>query len=1004
MKRNILLLFFLFFFFTIYSQKYSIQLYNTDNGLPQNSVKDIIKDKYGFIWLTTENGIVRYDGTNFLVYKNFPLPSQRFTYFYGHPEKDSIYTTGDFQKTVLVHAKFPKVAKPLKNFTTFLTKDNSHYLLYCSNFSYAATSVNFYINFKEGRYYLKENILTYVDSQSKTEENLKIKPLYNNTPRIFAINEMLFYIDFQSKKVMKIERGKITGSYHIPLFMDAKTKILWSQVNNQVFIVNKNTIYSCSYEKGELKISKLFHLNKVNDENFISAYYDTSYKKFYLGSSTDGLQIISLTDFTAVTRPPSKPESNFYSLLPFSSSSVITPFGEIYDRNGFVANQKIKNANSFFLAYDHSGNIITQKANDIVIYQKAAFYKDTVCIKNFSLKDFFFDQNNYYALFSELKINKFPEYKGILTVYKDKSFKYPERKIVINNEPTKLIKFDQDHVLVGTAKALYKVSLKTNEIYNLTSENELFIRNIIQSKDGNFWIMTLGKGFYLLKNDRLIKMPYDANNNISSSHTILEDSKSFFWIPTNNGLYRVSESQLLQYIQNKKSKVNYYRFSKDSGFNTNEFNGGSNICGSRLENGEFVLPSLNGLIFFNPLNVSIYYPKNMYIERAIIDNKQEYFKENLYLKQESNRVDIFIDVPYYSNPDNLVIEAKLSGMPNAKWEPIGKDGKFSISNLGYGNHTFVVKMLVSDKGKFIYKKVNIIIQPYFYQTLWFKIITFTLILLLLYFLIRWRINFLKKRNHELEEIINSRTKSLSDTVEKLEITKTKLHKEIEQQKKLIGTISHDITTPVKFIAMTTKEVLDKNDFNEQRIKKILNSVYKSSDQLYNFTLTLKEYADIYSHYRSDETELYSLYQLIEEKKILFSEIAENNNTVIINNVDQSLLIWISKNILSAIIHNLIDNSVKYTRNGSITIENISEGENITLLITDTGIGMDENKIEYYTRLQDNIENEKLLLQKYGMGLHLVLQLLQMIQGKIVFTKNKLQGTSFKLILKNKKDD
>jgi signal transduction histidine kinase len=985
-------------------QKYNIQLFNTDNGLPQNSVKDIIKDKYGFLWLTTENGIVRYDGANFLVYKNFPFNSQRFTYFYGHPEKDSIYTTGDFGKTVLLHSKYPKVAKPLKNFTPFLTKDHNHYLLYCSNFSYAATSVNFYINFKKGRYYLKENILTYVDSQIKTEENLQIKPIYKNVPRVFAINEMLFYIDFQSKKVVKIEKGKITDSYYAPLLTDIKSKILWSQVNNQVFIVNKNTIYSCYYEKGKLKISKLFHLNNVKDENFISAYYDKSYKKFYLGSSIGGLQIINLSDFTTITRPSSKPESVFYSILPYNNFSVITPFGEIYDQNGFITDKKFKGTSPFFMDYDHSGNIITQKANDVMIYQKAAFYKDTALIKNFFLKDFFFDENKYYALFSKLKINKFPEFKAVLTVYKDKSFKYPEREIFIDNEPTKLIKFDKNHVLVGTAKALYKVSLKTNKTYNLTGSNELFIRNIIRSKDGNFWIMTLGKGFYLLKNDCLIKMPYDVNENISSSHTILEDSKGFFWIPTNNGLYKVLENKLLQYVQDKKSKVNYYRFSKDSGFNTNEFNGGSNICGSKLGNGQFVLPSLNGLVFFSPLKVKTYYPENMYIERVSIDNKEQYFKENLYLKQESTRVDIFIDVPYYSNPDNLVIEAKLSGIPNAKWEPIGKDGKFSLSNLGYGNHSFVVKMLVSDNGKFIYKKINIIILPYFYQTLWFKIFAFSVILLLLYFLVRWRINFLKKKNHELEEIVNSRTKSLSDTVEKLEITKTKLHKEIEQQKKLIGTISHDITTPVKFISMTAKEVLDKNDFNEERMKKILNSVYKSSDQLYNFTITLKEYADIYSHHRSDEIELYSLYKLIEDKKILFNEIAENNNTVIINNVDQSLFIWISKNILSAIIHNLIDNSVKYTQNGSITIENNTKGENITLLITDTGIGMDEKKIEYYTRLQDNIENEKLLLQKYGMGLHLVLQLLQMIQGKIVFTKNTLKGTSFKLILKNKKDD
>nr|WP_237390919.1 HAMP domain-containing sensor histidine kinase [Chryseobacterium sp. KMC2] len=343
-------------------------------------------------------------------------------------------------------------------------------------------------------------------------------------------------------------------------------------------------------------------------------------------------------------------------------------------------------------------------------------------------------------------------------------------------------------------------------------------------------------------------------------------------------------------------------------------------------------------------------------------------------------------------------------MPNSRWEPIGKDGKFSISNLSYGNHSFVVRILVSDDGKYIYKKIKIIIPPYFYQTLWFKLLISSIILFLLYILVRWRIRFLKKKNHELEEIVNSRTKSLSDTVEKLKITKIKLHKEIEQQKKLIGTITHDITTPVKFIALTAKEALNQNELSGQQSEKILNSIYKSSDQLYNFTITLKEYADIYTHHRSNKTELYSLYHLIDEKRVLFNAIAENHHTVIINNVDKAIWVWISKNILSAIIHNLLDNSVKFTKNGIITIDSSVEGDTIILLITDTGIGMDEKKIEYYTKLQDNIENEKLLLQKYGMGLHLVLQLLQMIEGKIVFKKNKLKGTSFKLILTNKKDD
>ncbi|MGG5207335.1 ligand-binding sensor domain-containing protein [Chryseobacterium sp. MIQD13] len=994
----------LFIFSVFYTQQYNIQLYNTDNGLPQNSVKDIIKDKYGFIWLTTENGIVRYDGMKFLVYKNLPLNSQRFMYFYGHPEKDSIFTTGDYGRTVLIHQKLPKVADGSKENSNFIFKDNLNYFLYCSNYSYTTSpGIHLYFRLQEGTYFIKENSLKYIDAISKKEESLNIKAIYKNTARIFVINNSVFFIDYQSKNIQKIEKGKITDYYNEPLLTDIKSKIYWSRINNQVFIVNKNNIYRCHFEGNKFKIAKVVQLEHIA-ENIISIYFDHVYKKLYLGSSTNGLQVISFSDFTAIQRHSSKPESVFYTTLPYSNSSVITTFGEIYNHNGLTEDKSFKSITPFFMAYDEKKNLIARKAIDLIIYQKKESYKKMAIKKDFFLIDFFFDTNRYYALETQPKKDGTSEYKGTLLVYEDLSFKNVKKKFFFNNEPSKFLKLDEDHLLVGTIKGLYKVSLKTNTILNLNPGNELSVRNIIKSKDGNVWITTLGKGFYLLKNDRLIRMPYDANNNISSSHTILEDPHGFFWIPTNNGLYRVPESQLLEYVQNKKFRVNYYRFSKDSGFKTNEFNGGSNICGNRLENGEFVLPSLNGLVFFNPLKIKSYYPENIYIERAVVDKKEHYFNKILKLKPESNRIDIFIDVPYYSNPDNLVMEAKLSGMPNANWEPIGKDGKFSISNLTYGNHSFIVRILVSDNGKYIYKKINIIIPPYFYQTIWFKIFIFSIALLLLYFLVRWRISFLKKKNHELEKIISSRTKSLSDTVEKLEITKVKLHKEIEQQKKLIGTITHDITTPVKFIALTAKEALNKNGFSKQHSEKILSSIYKSSDQLYNFTITLKEYADIYTLHRSVKTELYSLHKLIEEKKVLFNTIAENNNTIIINNVDKALSVWISKNILSAIVHNLLDNSVKFTKNGSITIESKVEGNTVILLITDTGIGMEEKKIEYYTKLQDNIENEKLLLQKYGMGLHLVLQLLQMIEGKIVFRKNNPEGTSVQLILMNKKDE
>lgn len=46
--------------------------FSTGNGLSQNRIFDITQDKLGFIWIGTEDGLNRYDGYNFKIYKNIP--------------------------------------------------------------------------------------------------------------------------------------------------------------------------------------------------------------------------------------------------------------------------------------------------------------------------------------------------------------------------------------------------------------------------------------------------------------------------------------------------------------------------------------------------------------------------------------------------------------------------------------------------------------------------------------------------------------------------------------------------------------------------------------------------------------------------------------------------------------------------------------------------------------------------------------------------------------------
>src|SRR5882762_7484137 len=62
--------------------QYQVESWTTDNGLPQNTIHSILQTRDGYLWLTTQDGLVRYDGVRFTVFnKNNTkgINSNRFT-------------------------------------------------------------------------------------------------------------------------------------------------------------------------------------------------------------------------------------------------------------------------------------------------------------------------------------------------------------------------------------------------------------------------------------------------------------------------------------------------------------------------------------------------------------------------------------------------------------------------------------------------------------------------------------------------------------------------------------------------------------------------------------------------------------------------------------------------------------------------------------------------------------------------------------------------------------
>ena len=981
------------------AQQYKTDWYTPENGLPQSSVKDIVKDKYGFIWLSTENGMARFDGINFEIYNNFTVNNHNLINFFGAVSRDSILIKNAFDENLLVIKERKatvfkgnwknKILKHVhsKEFQPYVKKTFSDKI---------DPKINFYIQCKEGTYYFDKETFYY--QNHKTNEEISI-PLSLNTISLndcFAFNESIFYIDRNSKKIIQIQKGTISYIEANPLLFSKNSKLYWSQVNNQFFIFNNNELHIGFLEKNRLNTQKLIHSIPFDDNGIFSIYYDPNYSKLYIGTPADGLCIMTFQKFKGIKKSNSVEDAIVYAHLPFDKNSIIDPKGIVFNKNGVVKDFNFQGiTDKYSMTYDAQGNIWVKSYFTLYKYEKEKNYTLTDSLRSkvamesiYNFEDFnaiCYIENGFY---------------GVLKLYKKEGFKEEIQKFKFEKNINYVKKISSDSLLVGTRDGLYSVAIKKNEIHRIDKINSFNVRNIIKTSSGNVWILSAGKGFYLLKGKELIKMPLDKKKSLQIVHCILEDKNNAFWISTNNGLFKIQETELIKHVKDSKYSVKYYEYNKHDGFNTNEFNGGCTPNGTILKNGAFIFPSLDGFVFFNPDSIKNYYPnKKIFVEKARINNKKiEYFKKTLYLENDFYRVDLYVDAPYFSKPDNLYREAWIDGKSHS-WESIEKNGIFSITNLEYGTYTIKFRMLTSATGDYSYDSIKLIVAPLFYQTLAFKISVCIIILFFLYLIYKFRSNYLIKKNSALEKIVNERTLEIKKTVINLEKLKEQLKKESIQQKKLIGSISHDITTPIKYLSITAQNLYYSDENDVKLKKKYLESLYKSSLELYNFTMALKDYAVLYSAESKSASIAYNLNELVQEKVNLFSSISKDKKIEILNRVNKNLTSNISKNIIAVIIHNLIDNAVKYTDSGSIYILASETIENLIIEVSDTGIGMSIEQIKYYENLQINVENEKLLLQKYGIGLNLVLQLLNIINGTISFNSINNKGTSVKISIK-----
>jgi signal transduction histidine kinase len=279
------------------------------------------------------------------------------------------------------------------------------------------------------------------------------------------------------------------------------------------------------------------------------------------------------------------------------------------------------------------------------------------------------------------------------------------------------------------------------------------------------------------------------------------------------------------------------------------------------------------------------------------------------------------------------------------------------------------------------------VQPTFWDTAFFKLLVAVLLLVAFYSFYKIRLKQIEKESLILNAKIDERTTELKETISSLSKTREELYAQLYRQKKLVAAISHDIKSPLKFINMSSEILLDSIDDSCYE-KKVINSISESSAQILQFIDSTINYNKIfiYDNYKTRENIM--LRDFIFHRMLLFANTAEFKSIQIQNNIAKNDVVVSNPDVLSIVIHNILDNAIKYTDQGFIYIYGITNECRYHLVIEDTGLGIPEEELVKLKQTQD--------LSGYRLGMKIVKELLPLIDVSFDIESKKGEGT--KMIL------
>lgn len=986
---------------------YHVREFTTDNGLPSNGIKSMQWDEEnGFLWIATEAGMSRYNGldfTNFTKENTRGLSHERMAYVVKNIQgaifaADVSNNVVQVKSNTLQYLPLPETEKVIgfkKRFYLNILGNPASAKVLPFILSTGNESWDRLFPLEDGSIFIVDNRKNYYYCSGGENQFRKIKTSRKYV-REFMLGKQLFVMDeennFYAVNNLLTTFSPVTFAGERPPFLSAADFWLyWDNGMESPIAFSKNNAWLLKYRNGMLETELI--CEAIPSNSFIRfAQYSKKNKLLLLGTDSKGIIIINENRVSSVKKLTTdmRERNAYYAQVELPGNLVLTNEGTIIGNGPLPASLPVKGKFNYTI-FNHGDSLwyaqgITEqkgltllhrynyKTGETFIYTKIPPVQESFAMT--------YSNGRLYLVTS----------RGLGVLENDSVrllFVPPANKPFA--APYTMQEFGPGVLGVASCDGLILYDIINRKVDTLISMPGFCIRSIWKYKD-YFFIGSYGKGFYIWKNGRLRSMPLDKNNFLLYTHCFVEDSQGFCWLSTNRGLFKAQLSDLTDAFENNRSQVYYHYYGKNDGMDITEMNGGCAPCALRLKNQTISFPTMDGLLWVNPEKAIPLLPEgNVYVDEFTAGNTiiNPDSLEDISVPSTDRDITIKIGFSAWCNKENVYLEYQLNNNKNWIAVDVNNGAYIRLNNLDPGSYKIRIRKLNGfGIDNYSYKEIAFTVSTPWYQQWWFFLLSTFAVMGAISVYFRFRTRQYQVRQERLEQQVSEKTKELKEQNEILE-------KNNSIKTRLISIISHDIVTPLKFLNVAGKNLIDKRNLMSEDLQvETLKEITNTSQELQLLSTNILNWIKYQNENRRLVKESFNLHEMVAQVLGLLQSLARQKKLIILNNVEENLEIHQYYEPLKILIYNLLTNAIHFTEKGAILVSAVKENGHITVSVKDEGIGMSPEQIqrlmaEEVVITSANVDNKK----GHGLGYLIIKDLLKTMDATLDIQSKKGEGAT-----------